>query len=120
MKRGIVSLILVLVASTAVWANDDAQVMAIQQGDDDNFVFMGPQHGSYMGVRTEDVTKERLDALKIPFAFVTGYSSEVRLPEAFMGRPRLLKPCSTEALETALRLHAGGTRDIEDGGRRTS
>jgi CheY-like chemotaxis protein len=63
---------------------------------------------------------ERLDALKIPFAFVTGYSSEVRLPEAFMGRPRLLKPCSTEALETALRLHAGGTRDIEDGGRRTS
>jgi CheY-like chemotaxis protein len=63
---------------------------------------------------------ERLDALKIPFAFVTGYSSEVRLPEAFMGRPRLLKPCSTEALETALRLHDGGTRDIEDGGRRTS
>jgi CheY-like chemotaxis protein len=54
---------------------------------------------------------ERLDALKIPFAFVTGYSSEVRLPEAFMGRPRLLKPCSTEALETALRLYAGGTRD---------
>ena len=65
MKRGIVSLILVLVASTAVWAHDDSQVIAIQQGDDDNFVFMGPQHGSYMGVRTEDVTKERLDALKM-------------------------------------------------------
>jgi serine protease Do len=65
MKRGIVSLILVLVASTAVWAHDDAQVIAIQQGDDNNFVFMGPQHGSYMGVRTEDVTKDRLDALKM-------------------------------------------------------
>ena len=64
MKRGIVSLILVLVASTALWASD-VQVLAIQQGDDDNFVFMGPQHGSYMGVRTEDVTKDRLDALKM-------------------------------------------------------
>jgi serine protease Do len=65
MKRGIVSLILVLVASTAVWAYEDGQVIAIQQGDDNNFVFMGPQHGSYMGVRTEDVTKDRLDALKM-------------------------------------------------------
>jgi len=65
MKRGIVSLILVLVASTAVWAYEDGQVIAIQQGDDNNFVFMGPQHGSYMGVRTEDVTKDRLEALKM-------------------------------------------------------
>jgi len=65
MKRGIVSLILVLVASTAVRASDDAQVITIQQDDDNNFVFMGPQHGSYMGVRTEDVTKDRLDALKM-------------------------------------------------------
>ena len=65
MKRGIVSLILVLVASTAMWAYEDGQVIAIQQGDDNNFVFMGPQHGSYMGVRTEDVTKDRLDALKM-------------------------------------------------------
>jgi CheY-like chemotaxis protein len=58
---------------------------------------------------------EKLDALKIPFAFVTGYSSDVRLPQAFAGRPRLLKPCSTEALETILKLHArGGARDLED------
>ena len=48
---------------------------------------------------------ERLDALKIPFAFVTGYSTDVRLPQAFAGRPRLLKPCSTEALSTVLKLH---------------
>ncbi|HEY3796186.1 MAG TPA: response regulator [Bradyrhizobium sp.] len=58
---------------------------------------------------------ERLDALKIPFAFATGYSSDVRLPEAFAERPRLLKPCSTEALETVLRLYArGGARDLEN------
>jgi CheY-like chemotaxis protein len=55
---------------------------------------------------------ERLNALKIPFAFVTGYSSDVRLPQAFAGRPRILKPCSTEALETVLKLHArGGGKD---------
>jgi CheY-like chemotaxis protein len=58
---------------------------------------------------------ERLDALNIPFAFVTGYSSDVRLPQAFAERPRLLKPCSTEALETVLKSYArGGARDIED------
>jgi len=51
---------------------------------------------------------EKLDALKIPFAFVTGYSSDVRLPKAFAERPRLAKPCSTEALETILKLHARG------------
>ena len=57
---------------------------------------------------------ERLDALKIPFAFVTGYSTDVRLPAAFSDRPRLLKPCSTEALETVLKLHAkGGAKDLE-------
>lgn len=58
---------------------------------------------------------ERLGALNIPFAFVTGYSTDVGLPEAFAGRPRLLKPCSTEALETVLKLHARrGARDLED------
>lgn len=58
---------------------------------------------------------ERLDALKIPFAFVTGYGTEVRLPPAFAERPRLAKPCSTEALQTVLRLYARGTsRDLED------
>jgi CheY-like chemotaxis protein len=41
---------------------------------------------------------ERLDALEIPFAFVTGYSADVRLPKAFAQKPRLLKPCSSDAL----------------------
>jgi CheY-like chemotaxis protein len=46
---------------------------------------------------------ERLIALKIPFVFVTGYGTDVRIPEAFAGQPRLQKPCSTDALEQALR-----------------
>lgn len=43
---------------------------------------------------------ERLDELQIPFVFVTGYGAE--LPVAFAHRPRLPKPCSTEALQSAL------------------
>ena len=45
---------------------------------------------------------ERLDALAIPFAFVTGYGADVRLPAAFEQRARLPKPCSTDALRTML------------------
>src|SRR5271170_7559704 len=48
------------------------------------------------------VIAERLDALEIPFAFVTGYGADRSLA-AFADRPRLLKPCSTEALEATLR-----------------
>ena len=51
---------------------------------------------------------ERLDGLKIPFVFVTGYSADVRLPAAFAGRPRLLKPYSTDALRALLKRPAGG------------
>jgi len=52
---------------------------------------------------------ERLEALKIPFVFVTGYVSDVSLPAEFANKPRLPKPFSTEALEVALkrRLHIG-------------
>jgi CheY-like chemotaxis protein len=45
---------------------------------------------------------ERLEALKIPFAFVTGYGADVRLPAPFSGKPRLPKPYSTEALQALL------------------
>jgi CheY-like chemotaxis protein len=45
---------------------------------------------------------ERLVALKIPFVFVTGYGADVRIPPEFAGRPRLQKPCSSDALEAAL------------------
>ncbi|MHC2623634.1 CheY-like chemotaxis protein [Bradyrhizobium huanghuaihaiense] len=46
---------------------------------------------------------ERLVALKIPFVFVTGYGADARIPPEFAGRPRLQKPCSSDALEAALR-----------------
>ena len=45
---------------------------------------------------------ERLDALKIPYAFVTGYGVDARLPTAFMDKPRLPKPYSTDALQVLL------------------
>jgi CheY-like chemotaxis protein len=46
---------------------------------------------------------ERLDALKIPFAFVTGYGADARLPPAFVSKPRLAKPYSTDALHALLK-----------------
>jgi CheY-like chemotaxis protein len=49
---------------------------------------------------------ERLAALKIPFVFVTGYGAETRIPPEFADVPRLQKPCTSEALETALRARA--------------
>jgi CheY-like chemotaxis protein len=52
---------------------------------------------------------ERLDALKIPFAFVTGYGADIKLPEVFADRPRLAKPYSTPALQAALRTRCGGS-----------
>ena len=51
---------------------------------------------------------ERLEALKIPFVFVTGYGAEVRLPDAFADRPRLPKPFTIEALQAVMRQSAGG------------
>jgi len=46
---------------------------------------------------------ERLEALNIPFAFVTGYGADAMLPAAFAAKPRLPKPCSTDALEALLK-----------------
>src|SRR5450631_2584755 len=46
---------------------------------------------------------ERLDKLKIPFVFVTGYGAVAAFPVAFANTPRLVKPCSTDALEAALK-----------------
>jgi DNA-binding NtrC family response regulator len=48
---------------------------------------------------------ERLDALKIPFAFVTGYGAD-KVPPAFADRPRLPKPCSSDALLIVLQRFA--------------
>jgi CheY-like chemotaxis protein len=49
---------------------------------------------------------ERLHAMRIPFVFVTGYSSQIGLPSALNGTPMLPKPCTSDLLEAALRNHA--------------
>lgn len=46
---------------------------------------------------------ERLTTAQIPFVFVTGYGAETSIPAPFKARSRLQKPCSSDALETALR-----------------
>ena len=51
---------------------------------------------------------ERLQAMKIPFVFVTGYGADVRLPPALADRPRLPKPCSSDALKAILKRPAAG------------
>jgi CheY-like chemotaxis protein len=50
---------------------------------------------------------ERLEVLEIPFVFISGYGADVSLPSAFADRPRLPKPCSTDALRALLRSRAG-------------
>jgi CheY-like chemotaxis protein len=46
---------------------------------------------------------ERLNELKIPFVFVTGYGADVRLPAAFTDKARLPKPYSSDALLALLK-----------------
>ena len=54
---------------------------------------------------------ERLEALQIPFVFVTGYGARVALPQRFAARPRLTKPCSSDALKAILTARrSDGTR----------
>ena len=53
---------------------------------------------------------ERLEALKIPFVFVTGYDADDGFPAAFAHKPRLPKPCSTEALEAVLKRRPDSAR----------
>jgi hypothetical protein len=57
--------------------------------------------------RGRPAVAERLKALNIPFIFITGYGRDVGLPPAFANQPRLPKPCSSEALEAALRRRSG-------------
>jgi CheY-like chemotaxis protein len=52
---------------------------------------------------------ERLVALKIPFAFVTGYDGD-NVPKAFADWPRLAKPCSSQALLLMLRRFGDAVR----------
>ena len=51
---------------------------------------------------------ERLEALGIPFAFVTGYGADAAIPPAFVQKPRLSKPCTSNALEAILKSASAG------------
>jgi CheY-like chemotaxis protein len=55
---------------------------------------------------------ERLEALKIPFAFVTGYGADTLLPPAFASKPRLPKPYSTDALRALLEAASSAERQL--------
>ena len=55
---------------------------------------------------------ERLEALQIPFVFVTGYGADVGLPAAFARQPRLPKPCPTDALAAVLKHHSGESAEL--------
>lgn len=46
---------------------------------------------------------ERLQAMQIPFVFITGYGRDMTLPRQLAGTPMLPKPCTGDALEAALR-----------------
>jgi|SRR5690242_8361349 CheY-like chemotaxis protein len=52
---------------------------------------------------------ERLEALGIPFAFVTGYSADVRAPDAYAHKPRLPKPCNSESLAALFKSFRAGS-----------
>jgi DNA-binding NtrC family response regulator len=46
---------------------------------------------------------ERLETLRVPFAFISGYGAGAVLPLAFAQKPRLPKPCTSDAMQAALR-----------------
>jgi CheY-like chemotaxis protein len=52
---------------------------------------------------------ERLEALKIPFVFVTGYDADLGLPPSLADKPRLPKPYSSDALKAVLSSRANGS-----------
>jgi CheY-like chemotaxis protein len=50
---------------------------------------------------------ERLDALKIPYIFVTGYGADAKISMPFTGKPRLPQPYSSEELQVVLQRLTG-------------
>jgi DNA-binding NtrC family response regulator len=55
---------------------------------------------------------ERLESLKIPFVFVTGYRAAGTFPAAFEQVPRLPKPCPREALHALLRRRSDSSAEV--------
>ncbi len=61
-----------------------------------------------LGAETSFKIAERLQAVGVPFAFVTGYSEQVAFPDAFRNTPQLRKPYSNKSLRLFLGRHASG------------
>ena len=55
-----------------------------------------------LGVETSFEIAERLMALKVPFAFATGYGEQIAFPTEFAAVPKIRKPYSTDTLRTTL------------------
>jgi ActR/RegA family two-component response regulator len=55
-----------------------------------------------LGDETSLAIVERLDTLRVPLAFLTGYGARAASPEWFARRPKLDKPYSTDVLEALL------------------
>jgi len=56
-----------------------------------------------LGNDTSFEVADRLDALKVPYAFVTGYRADIVLAGRFAGKPVLSKPCLRDELAAVLR-----------------
>jgi len=56
---------------------------------------------------------ERLEALGIPFAFISGYGADASLPTALAQKPRLPKPCTADAMQAVLRSAVAAARAAE-------
>lgn len=88
------------VATVRVAANvTSALAMIEQRAPDFALLDVGLVRGNSFAVA------ERLASLQIPFAFATGYDAD-RVPAEFADRPRLQKPCPTDALEAVLKRSA--------------
>ena len=61
-----------------------------------------------LAVERSFAVAERLQAMQIPFVFITGYSADMGLPEGLKGTPMLPKPCTSDVLEATLRLRWRG------------
>jgi CheY-like chemotaxis protein len=64
-----------------------------------DFALLNVDLGDDTGFKVAD----RLDALQVPYAFVTGYSASIARAGRFSGKPVLGKPFLREELEAVLR-----------------
>jgi CheY-like chemotaxis protein len=95
--------ILGLVATTVRSASNVARAldMIAERAPDLALLDVGLIHESSFAI------VERLDALKIPYIFVTAYGADAKISMPFTSKPRLPKPHSSEALQAILQRLTG-------------